>query len=115
MSQKIIGGSTSQSVVVRIVDSADGTPEEAVTKDTAGLSIWYRRAGGVVVAATPDNDLATADAAWVAKGIIHLDDGYYRYDPPDAAFANGVASVLIGGTATDMVVIGALVTLEDGV
>ena len=35
--------STDRSVTVKIVDSADGTPETGVVFNTAGIDLWYRR------------------------------------------------------------------------
>ena len=111
MSRDIKHGSTSQSVVVRIVDATDGTPEESVVYNTAGMSMWYRREGAVKIACVPTSDLATLDAAYTSLGILHIDDGYYRFDVPDAAFASGAAGVLIGGTVTGMVMIGVYIPL----
>lgn len=110
----IFKGSTDQSVVIRILNSTDGTPEEAVEHDTSGLSLWYRREGGSVTAITPAA-LAAANSAHVDGGIEHLDDGYYRLDLPDPAVASaaGVNGVLVGGTVTGMVVVGCYVPLWD--
>lgn len=102
----IPAGSTDKSVVLRIVDSADGTPEQGVTSATTGLALWYWREGAAALAALTESDLATLDAAHSDGGMLHVDDGYYRVDIPDAAFATGVDFVLIGGAATNMVVIG---------
>ena len=102
----ISAGSTDKSVVLRIVDSTDGTPEQAVTSATAGLALWYWREGAAALAALTESDLATLDAAHADGGMLHIDDGYYRVDIPDAAFATGADFVLIGGAATGMVVIG---------
>lgn len=98
-------GSTDQSTVIRIIDSTDGTPEEAVEHNSAGIALWYRREGGLKVAITPVA-LTALDNAHSDGGIEHVDDGYYRLDVPDAAFASGAAGVAIGGTVTGMVVIG---------
>ncbi len=106
----VLKGSTDQSVVIRIVDAEDGTPEQAVEHDTSGIALWYRREGGSVTSITPAA-LAAANSAHSDGGIEHLDDGYYRLDPPDAAFASGANGVLFGGTVTGMVVIGAYVHL----
>lgn len=112
----VVKGSTDQSVVIRIIDSTDGTPETAVEHDTAGIDLWYRREGAVVVSLT-EAALASADAAHADGGIEHLGDGYYRLDLPDAAFATGADGVMVGGTVTGMIVIGCyvpLVNLIDG-
>jgi hypothetical protein len=107
MSQRLIGaGSTDVSVVLRIVDSADGTPEQAVTSATGGLNFWYRREAGALNNIAPLSDLAALTDAHSDGGLLHQDDGYYRLDVPDAAFASGAPAVMIGGVATGMVVIG---------
>jgi hypothetical protein len=96
-------GATDQSTVIRIIDSTTGEPEQAVEHNTGGISLWYRREGGSVTTITPAS-LAAANSAHADGGIEHLDDGYYRVDPPDAAFASGAAGVLIGGAVTGMIV-----------
>lgn len=108
----IVKGSTSQSVVIRIVDATDGSPEQAVEHNTSGLNLWYRREGGSVVAITPVA-LAAANSAYASGGIEHLDDGYYRIDLPDAAVVTGSNGVLVGGNCTGMVIIGCYVPLLD--
>lgn len=112
--RQIVKGSTDQSVVIRIVDATDGTPEEAVEHNSPGISLWYRREGGLVVAITPAA-LAAANSAHADGGIEHLDDGYYRIDLPDAAVASGADGVTVGGTVSGMVVIGCYVPLRDAV
>lgn len=111
MSQRdIVKDSTNKSVVIRIIDSATGLPEEAVEHDTAGIAMWYRREGAT------KQTVATAALANLASdhadgGIEHIDDGYYRFDLPNAAFATAVDGVMIGGTVTGMIVIGAYIDL----
>lgn len=100
-------GATDQSVVIRIVDSADGTPETGVTSATSGLSLSYRREGAAVVALTALNDLATLATAHTDGGLLHIGNGYYRVDPQDAAWASGATGVMVFGGATGMVVIAA--------
>lgn len=109
----IAGGAVDQSVVIRIVDESDGTPEQAVEHNSGGIALWYRREGGLKVAITPAA-LASLDDAHTDGGIEHVDDGYYRLDVPDAAFAAGASGVLIGGAVTGMVVIGAYHPLTGG-
>lgn len=98
-------GSTSQSVVIRIIDSTNGTPETAVEHNTSGIDLWYRREGGLQVSIT-ETALAAADSAWAEGGLETIGHGYYRLDPPNAAFAAGSNGVLFGGTVTGMIVIG---------
>jgi hypothetical protein len=112
MMRQIIKASTDQSVIVRIVDASDGTPEQAVEHDTSGLSLWYRREGAALAAITPVA-LASASTAHTDGGIEHIDDGYYRIDLPDAAVATGANGVLVGGACTGMIVIGCYAPLID--
>lgn len=106
----VLRGSTDQSVVIRIIDATDGTPETGVEHNTAGIDLWYRREGGAKVSIT-EAALAAADSAHADGGIEHLGDGYYRVDLPDAAVASGATGVLVGGTVTGMIVIGAYLGL----
>ena len=103
--REIVKDSEDQSVVIRIIDSTTGLPEQAVEHDTGGIAMWYRREGGtkqtVATAA-----LAALDTAHTDGGIEHIDDGYYRFDIPDAAAATGANGVMVGGAVTDMIVIG---------
>lgn len=103
-------GSTDKMVRVRVVDSADGTPETGVVYNTAGIALWYQRDGGAKVPITPASLSALTDAH-TDGGFLHISDGYARVDVPDAAYATGSDSVLIGGSADDMVFIGTEVQL----
>jgi len=108
----IVKNSTNQSVVIRIIDSEDGTPENGVVWNTAGIDLWYRREGAVKVSIT-EATLATLDAAHSDGGFLLIGDGYYRLDLPDAAVATGANGVMVGGTVTGMIVIGCYVPLVD--
>jgi len=105
-------GSTDQSVVIRIIDSSDGTPETGVDYDTSGIDLWYRREGATKTSIT-EAALGSLDAAHSDGGIEHIGDGYYRLDLPDAAVAAGADGVMVGGTVTGMIVIGVYVPLVD--
>jgi hypothetical protein len=108
----IVKDSTDQSVVIRIIDSTDGTPETAVEHDTSGIDLWYRREGATQTSIT-EAALAALDTAHTDGGLEHIGDGYYRLDLPDAAVATGADGVMVGGTVTDMIVIGCYVPLID--
>lgn len=108
--RSILKGATDQSVYIRIVDSADGTPETGVTSATAGLDLEYVR-NRAAAADLTESDLAAVDSAHSDGGIKHVGNGVYRVDLPDAACATGVDGVLVTGTATDMVVIPARIQL----
>lgn len=112
MMRPIVKGSTDQSVVIRIVDSADGTPETGVVFNTSGIDLWYRREGATKTSIT-EATLSALNDAHSDGGILHIGDGYYRLDLPDAAVATGANGVAVGGTVTGMVVIGTYVPLID--
>jgi len=103
-------GTTDVSVVIRIVDSGDGTPETGVTSATSGIDLEYRREGAAVVDIT-EADLSALTDAHSDGGMLHISGGYYRLDLPDAACAAGVTGVWVGGTITGMVVIGEYIQL----
>jgi len=105
-------GSTDQSVVIRIIDSTDGTPENGVEHNTAGIDLWYRREKETKTSIT-EAALAALDSAHSDGGIELIGDGYYRLDLPDAAWATGADGVMIGGTVTGMIVIGNYHALVD--
>lgn len=106
----IKAGSTDVSVIIRIVDSTDGTPETGVVYNTSGIDIQYRRDGATSTAIT-EATLADAAAAHSDGGFVHIGNGYYRVDLPDAAVATGANGVLVHGTVTGMIVIGTYVPL----
>lgn len=108
--RSILKGATDQSVVIRIVDSGDGTPETGVEHNTSGIDLWYRREGAAKVSIT-EAALSALTDAHSDGGIEHIGDGYYRLDLPDAAVASGADGVTVGGTVTGMVVIGCYVPL----
>lgn len=105
-------GSTDRSVTVTIIDSTTGAPETGVAYDTAGIALWYRREGAAVTAIT-EVTLAALTTAHTDGGFLHISDGEYRLDLPDAAFTTGANYVDYGGTVTGMVVIGGRVRLVD--
>jgi hypothetical protein len=107
-------GATDRSVTIRIIDDSDGTPETGVVYNTAGIDLWYRREGATKTSLT-EADLSTPalDDAHADGGFLHIGNGEYRLDLPDAAFATGASYVDVGGTVTGMVVIGGRVRLVD--
>ena len=110
MSRRILAGTTDVSVIIRIIDSTDGTPETGVVFNTSGIDLEYRRE----LAASTDITEATLAALTTAHadgGFLHIGNGYYRLDLPDAACATGVTGVLVHGTVTGMVVIGTYIEL----
>jgi hypothetical protein len=107
----ITKGSTDRSVDIKILNE-DGTPNEAVVFDTAGLALWYRREGAAKTSLTLVT-LAALTTAHTDSGFLHIDDGVYRLDLPDAAYASGVNHFTVGGALTGCVVIGGRVKLID--
>jgi hypothetical protein len=103
-------GTIDVSATIRIIDSTDGTPETGVVFNTAGIDIQYRREGAVSSAIT-EVSLADAAAAHADGGFVHIGNGYYRVDLPDAACAVGATGVLVHGTVTGMIVVGCYITL----
>ena len=112
MTRRVYKGATDVSVVIRIIDSTDFTPETAVEHNTAGIDLQYRREGAASTAIT-EVALAALTTAHTDGGIEHIGNGYYRLDVPDAAFAAGASGVMIHGTVTGMIVIGIYVELVD--
>jgi hypothetical protein len=78
--------------------------------NTSGIDIRYRRDGATDTAIT-EATLASLSAAHADGGFLHIGNGYYRIDLPDAAVASGVNGVLVHGTVTGMVVIGTYIPL----
>lgn len=93
----ITHGATDQSIELYIVD-ADGLPATGLAFNSAGIDLWYRRNGAAVTSITEATQ--TASGAHSDGGFVHLANGVYRLDPPDAAFASGVSHVTFGGTIT---------------
>lgn len=106
----ILAGTTDVSVVLRAIDSTDGTPETAFDHATAGIDLQYRREGGANVAIT-EVALAALTTAHTDGGVEQIGNGYVRLDLPDASCAAGVSGVLVHGVATGMVIIGCYINL----
>ena len=105
-------GTTDYSYMVRIVDSTDGfTPETAFAFNSAGIDLWYRRPGAAHTSITEVTQ--TEAGAHTDGGFVHVSDGYYRLDLPDAALASGANYVDVGGTITGGIVIGGRIVLSE--
>lgn len=105
-------GTTDVSIELEIIDSTAGTPETGVVWNTAGIDLQYRRDGAVSTAIT-EATLAALTTAHTDGGFLHIGNGVYRFDLPDAACASGVDKVVIHGTVTGMVVIPCVIQLTD--
>jgi hypothetical protein len=110
--KRITKDNASPSVIIQIIDSVTGLPETAVEYNTGGIDLWYRRDGAAKVSITEAALTALTDA-WSSGGIEHISNGAYRLDLPEAAVDTGVNAVEVGGTITDMIVIGGTVELVD--
>ena len=108
--RRIKAGATDVSVVLRVIDSADGTPETGVDHATSGLDLKYRREGAANVDIT-EAALAALTTAHTDGGVEQIGNGYIRVDLPDAACASGVSGVMVHGVATGMVIIGCYIEL----
>lgn len=111
---QIAPGTTDVSVVLRIIDSTDGTPETGVVFNTSGIDLEYRREGEASTDIT-EATLAALTTAHTDGGFLHIGNGMYRLDLPDAACASGSAGCLVHGTVTGMVVIPAYIQLAGAV
>jgi len=105
-------GSTDRSVTLRCIDATTGAPKTDVVFNSSGIALWYRREGAALTSIT-EATLAALTTAHSDGGFLHIADGDYRLDLPDAAFATGVNHVDFGGTVTGGVFIGGRVRLVD--
>ena len=86
------GGATSQQLQVRAITQSTGAPDTSLAYNTSGLSCNYQRPGGSSTSITLATQTVTG--AYSSGGFVHLANGWYRLDVPDAAIASGVPSVL---------------------
>lgn len=99
----IKAGSTDVSVILTILDSTTGLKKTDVVYNSSGIALSYRRDGATTTAIT-EATLADAAAAHADGGFVHIGDGEYRLDLPDAACATGVNGVLVHGAVTGGVI-----------
>ena len=95
-------GSTDISIFLQAVTVADGTNATSIAYNSAGIAVWYARQGGAKTTITPVT-LAALTTAHTDGGLLHVGDGVFRLDVPDAAFAAGASTVVVGGMATGIV------------
>lgn len=99
----IKAGKTDVSVILTILDSTTGLRKTDVAYNSAGIALSYRREGATTTAIT-EATLANAGSAHSDGGFVHIGDGEYRLDLPDAACAAGVDGVLVHGAVTGGVI-----------
>lgn len=99
-------GATDRSVELLILNP-DGTKNNAVVYNSAGIDLWYRRDGGAKVSITVASLSALTDAH-ADGGFLLIGDGVYRLDLPDAAFASGARKVTWGGAVTGGIIEGGM-------
>lgn len=80
--------------------------------NTSGIAVKYYRPGAAS-ATTITPATQTANGAHADGGLIHIEAGLVRLDPPDAAFAAGVNEVAFTVAATGMKTVTLLVELSD--
>ena len=107
-------GSTDESITLEILDDTSFLQETGVVYNTASLALWYRRDGAAKTSITPVT-LASLTTAHTDGGFLHISDGSYRVDVPDAAFATGVEKVVFGGSVPNMIIHSGTVNLIDEV
>jgi len=99
MKLALVKGSTSQTVLIFIQDSTSttGAGKTGLVFNTASLVAYYARPRAAAVAITLATQTVTG--AFSSGGFVEIDatnmPGFYRLDPPDAALATGVDSVVI--------------------
>ena len=100
MKQILVKGSTSQSIIVFIMDSTSttGAGKTGLVYNTGSLTCYYVRPGSA--SAQLSLITQTVTGAWSSGGFVEIDatnlPGYYRLDLADAILASGVNSVAIG-------------------
>src|SRR5687768_6061560 len=105
-----LAGSTDVSVVLFIFDPATRNADTSVVFNTSGLDLRYRREGAAATTIT-EVTLAALTTAHTDGGFLHIGNGYYRLDLPDAAVASGVAGVMVYGGLTSRSVVGCYIHL----
>lgn len=87
-------GSTSVTVYIRAFTASTGIPNDTISFSSSGLQVWYVRQRAAQTTFTAVTQ--TAAGAYSSGGFVHVGQGIYRVDVPNAAFNSGVDYVLIG-------------------
>jgi hypothetical protein len=96
-------GSTDVSIELQAIKSADGTNETGISYNFSGIAMWYRRQSGAKTSISPVT-LASLTTGHADGGLLHIGDGVFRFDLPDAAVAPGADTVTVGGSATGVII-----------
>lgn len=102
MNLTIVAGTADVTVPMR-ARNIDGTPVTSFEHNTAGIDLWYWRQGSAKASIT-EAALAALTSAHADGGVEFIDDGVFRLDLPDAACAAGVPFVVVGGSATSVII-----------
>jgi len=117
MTRSVAVGQDNVSLVIRLITDSDGTPAETVDAGSPyNTTIWYRREGEVVVTDSGSAaDLAALTTAHTDWNFLHIRDGYYRVDYPDATFSSGVGGVLCGVDAVGVSCVAEYIDIDGSV
>lgn len=106
-------GASVPSIYFRIYKDTGKKNTTPLVYNSAGLAATYQRDNGSPVAITLAN-LTSSTASYSAGGFIYCGNGWYRLDPPAAAFAAGATYVIIAfAEATDINVDDPLIILDE--
>ena len=100
-------GTTDVSVVLKVIDATTGIPDQALTY--TDFALWYRRevtpgSTPLAVQDTFTEVTQTVTGTHADYGVVHLEEGCYRVDAPDAAFASGAIGVTVGAVVASKIV-----------
>lgn len=107
--REIKAGSTDVTIYMRMLDSTTALPKTDGAYNSAGLTLSYVRDKAAAVSITPATQ--TAAGAHSDGGFVHVANGLYRVDLPDAACATGVDAVMVTGAITGGVLIPVAISL----
>lgn len=100
-------------VRIRLITDTDGTPATGIVAAQAGHQMWYQRESAAVVTdGTSAADMGGLTSTHTDWEFIEIRNGYYWASYPDAAFVEGVASVLCGMDATGISCVAELVLID---
>jgi hypothetical protein len=99
MRTEIKKGNTSNVMTVFIKHATTGQGLTGLAFNTASLVAYFYRPGAAAATAITLADLTALDDAFTSGGFKEISSanmpGWYRFDPPDTAFATGVEEVAV--------------------